>query len=176
LKLIHLLIALPLILSTACSSASQEDDHVHSVSPTKFGLLEFMRPSHNVRLNGHTLLTSGQNVDPYGYRLVLLEAESFVAPNGEAKVTEDGRQVEKRFVDRVVVAEAVDGTCARQFMIVDLRGIKPFVSERFGLNPKGTSCLKFKRAKWDAKESYIQLDGPLKYIYYTGGKVIGPIE
>lgn len=170
-----LILALAALCSVSCKAAT-ESEQASSALPTKFGLLEFMRASHDLKLDGEVLLKSGQTADPYGHQLVLLKVEAFVAPTGEAKVIEGGKQIDKRFVDRVVVAEAVDGTCARSFIVIDLRGDKPSVSERFGLNPEGKSCLRFNRAKWGKKESYFYLDGPLKYVYYTGGKVIGPID
>jgi hypothetical protein len=65
--------------------------------------------------------------------------------------------------------------CVKQFIILDFTGKDAFVSERFGHNPGATACLAFKRARWGKKESEITLGGPLTYVYYTGGKVIGPI-
>lgn len=170
------LILLTATLVGAACNAAPDEEVTYTAYPTKFGSLEFMRPSHDLRLKGTAVLKSGEIIDPYGYRLNLLEVESFPAPSGEVEVVEQGKAVTKRYVDRIVVAEAVDGSCARSFRIIDLRGAMPSISERFGLNPKGTSCLKFKRAKWGTKESYLYLEGSLKYIYYTGGKVIGPIE
>lgn len=166
------------MIGAACFAcqASTDADAVYSAFPTKFGSLEFMRPSHDVRLNGSTLLTSGQTVDPYGYRLILLEMEPSLAPSGSAQVIESGKSVVKRQIDRIVVADAIDGTCARSFRVLDFRSKRPFVSDRFGFNPEGKSCLKLTRVKWGPKESTIYLDGTLKYIYRIDGKVIGPVE
>lgn len=79
-------------------------------------------------------------------------------------------------IKRLVLAEGGNGTCLTQFTILDFTTAKPFISDKFGYNPDGKSCLEFVRAKWGKKESYIYLKGPLKYVYYTGGKVVGPLE
>ena len=59
----------------------------------------------------------------------------------------------RRITKRLIVAEARDGNCIRQFVILDFTLDKPFVSERFGYNPEMKSCLTFKGAKWGAKKS-----------------------
>lgn len=76
----------------------------------------------------------------------------------------------RRITKRLVVAEARDGNCIRQFVIIDFTLHKPFVCERFGYNPEMKSCLTFKGAKWGAKKSRITL-GDGAYTYETGGEV-----
>lgn len=164
-------------LVCATGHALADVEKVYSVTPTKFGLLEYMRPSHDIRLNGQTILRAGQIVDSYGYRLVWLEVKSVVAPSGAANMMDHGQEAAQRFSDRVIVAEAVDGTCLHRFVVLDFRGAKPFISQRFGPKTDGKGCLSFTRAKWGKKESYIYLaEGQLKYVYYTGGRILGPVE
>jgi hypothetical protein len=135
-----------------------------------------MRPSHDIRLNGQVLVQSGLTTDPFGYRLNLLEAQSYVAPSGRSTIEGPEGPVNKRNIDRIIVSDSAYGGCARKFFIIDLRGEAPYVSERFGLNPAGKSCHTFKSAKWGKDVSTILLAGNLSYIYHTGGKVEGPSE
>lgn len=175
----NLLRALGTLLTAAISlscSAQNEQEHVYETLATKFGPLEYMRPSYNIRLNGQVLVQPNRAKDPYGYQLSLVEAEAYAAPSGRSVIPSPNGPISKRNIDRVVIGEVADGGCARQFLIVDLRGPAPFVSERFGLNPDGKSCHSFKSAKWGSTESTIYLAGNLKYVYFTGGKVIGPVD
>jgi hypothetical protein len=176
---ILLLVVLVLSLSTACA-----DDHAVAQGPsyqrflTVFGELALIdeagKPSAtavDAVIGGKPLLSSREQLDAWASREVLM------LPDG------DGIELSKSFkpgadplpVDRLVVQEGANGNCIDQFVILDFTGTKPFVSERFGYNPDGKACLKFIKAKWGKKESYIYLEGPLKYIYYTGGKVVGPL-
>jgi len=130
-----------------------------------------MRPSHDIRLNGEVLVQSGQHTDPYGYRLYLVEAESYAAPSGRSTIQSSNGPVNRRNIDRIVIGETADSGCARQFLVIDLRGATPYVTAPFGLNPTGKSCHTFQSAKWGKDESIIVLAGNLRYVYHTGGKV-----
>jgi len=156
--------------------AQSEPEHAYETLATKFGPLEYMRPSHDIRLNGQVIVQSGQHTDPYGYRLYLVEAESYAAPSGRSTIQGPNGLVSKRNIDRVVVSETAESGCARQFLIIDLRGEVPHISEPFGLNPTGKSCHSFKSAIWGKDESTIFLAGNLRYTYHTGAKVVAPSE
>lgn len=74
---------------------------------------------------------------------------------------------------RLVVAE--NSECTQQFIIIDLTGAKPHVTNRFGYNPEGKFCLHYKGAKWGRKASKIYFRNGATYWYDTGGEVVGPI-
>jgi hypothetical protein len=157
---------------------NQDDWYIYS---TKFGDLKFIKdsgslgsPANKLTLSGQFLLQANTPKDQNDYRPSFMSAHSF--PGGEQSETASKKQNEKLMTNRLIVLEGEDGNCIRQLIILDFTNEKPFVSERFGYNPDGKACLKFIRAKWGKKESYIYLEGPMKYVYYTGGRVIGPID
>jgi hypothetical protein len=160
------------------NGGTPETEYAYNTSLTKFGLLTFIRAplSHQVLLNGKILLAADHPNNPNGYRAEFFEVLTYVASMGKGKITEDGKEVTKRFVDRIIVAEGEDGNCFKHLYIVDLRGDKPYVTKPFYDNPEGKFCLEFKGAKWGKRESSISFENGMKYIYYTGGRVIGPIE
>jgi hypothetical protein len=161
---------------------SSGEEHTYSDVrfSTKHGVLSFVNLKGDtdvlaveVKLDGQTLLMSANRTDFWGYPLYLMISD-FATPYQESIKSKPTDKPLK--IDRVVVSEGRNGTCINQFVILDFTGSRPFVSERFGYNPEGKSCLKFVRAKWGKKLSYIYLYGSEKYIYYTGGRVIGPVE
>jgi len=79
-------------------------------------------------------------------------------------------------IDRVIVEEGPSGNCIRYFIILDFTMEKPYVSERFGQDPQEGGCITINKIKWGKQETYIYISGPEKYVYYTGGRVIGPLE
>lgn len=147
---------------------------------TKLGELKFVsvdgKPGADARtitLNGKPLLKTKGEKDAQGSALsLMIEDLKPSSTEYEAKVA---GQADKPKIRRMVVLLGPVANCVKQFVILDFTGKDPFVSERFGYNPGDNSCLAFKRAKWGKKESEITLNGPLTYVYYTGGKVIGPI-
>ena len=106
----------------------------------------------------------------------LYEENSYVAPSGRGNVTIEGKTTSRRLVDRIVLSEAGIGTCLQHFIIIDLRGSQPYVTNSFGNNPGGKYCFTINKIKWGAKETYIYFDNDTKYLYPTGEEVFGPIE
>lgn len=152
------------------------------VYSTKFGDLKFVDANDvfsgiadSIYLNDKLLVSTKERTDGYGSSLNLMSGDNSYFTGAEMeprKKNSVGRQLTKR----LVVLEGPDGNCIRHFLILDFSGDEPFVSERFGYNPKGISCWTFRGAKWGKKESYIYLSGPMKYIYHTGKSVFGPID
>lgn len=149
--------------------------------PTPFGNLTFIRENGSLgtlakklSIADNDLLVANSHPDGFGYGQSLMSADDL--PGGVQTQNRSAKKLGRPQTKRLVVLEGPDGNCIRQLVILDFTGERPFVSDRFGYNPDGKACLKFKRAKWGKKESYIYLEGPMKYIYYTGGKVIGPID
>jgi hypothetical protein len=170
-------------LATAKANPAIQENKQDSwyIYSTKFGDLKFIKdsgslgsPANKLTLSGQVLLQANTPKDQNDYRPSFMSAHSF--PGGEQSETASKKQNEKLMTKRLIVLEGEDGNCIRQLIILDFTNEKPFVSEHFGYNPDGKACLKFKRAKWGKKESYIYLEGPMKYVYYTGGRVIGPID
>jgi hypothetical protein len=164
----------------AVKKAVQERElGIYSYS-TRLGELQFVRAdgkpgadARTITLNGKPLLAIKDEKDAQGSALsLMIEDLKPSSTEYEAKVP---GQAEKPKIRRMLVLLGPVANCVKQFIILDFTGKDAFVSERFGYNPGDTSCLAFKRAKWGKKESEVTLDGPLTYVYYTGGKVIGPI-
>lgn len=127
------------------------------------GRLDLDGDRERLSLNGVDLLKVRPSAaDAYGspFHLAIEEVTTFV---------KDGQ----RLVTRLLVAE--DSMCTRQFVIIDLSGAKPHVTNRFGYNPDGKSCLDYKRAVWGSKQSKIFLKDGMTFLYEAGGEVIGPI-
>jgi hypothetical protein len=151
-----------------------------AISTTPLGQLEFKSGDKltaslfdSVYLDGKLILSTSGKTDVWGSKLYLMETEfELVRINGKPKRNPEG----KVYINRYLLATGSDGNCLVDFVILDFSGSKPFVSNRFGPNPEGKFCLKFSRAKWGTKKSYISLSGPAKYLYTTGEDVIGPIE
>jgi hypothetical protein len=171
-------------IGTHSDAAPLTDDQIREIGytyPTPFGNLKFYDEngqlgslSARIELNSKLFFTPSPRPDGWGNSLSLMSMDTYsltaidTFPRAEKKL---GRRTTKR----LIVAEARDGNCIRQFVILDFTLDKPFVSERFGYNPEMKYCLTFKRAKWGVKESRITLnDGT--YIYTTGADIIPPEE
>lgn len=182
-KNIILIFLIP-IFSCVASNVDKSDarPHLYEFFSTPHGDLKLIGDSgepyvlaSSITLDGNILLSSVGLKDGWGAQ------QKFILPN---TFTDTAFELDKHYksgdypipIKKILIAEAGIGTCLTQFIIVDLTTAKPFISEKFGYNPDGKSCLEFVKAKWGKKESYIYLKGPLKYIYYTGGKVVGPLE
>lgn len=168
------------VKTEAAMAAVQERELGIYSHSTRLGDLSFVgadgKPGVDARtitLNGKPLLAIKDEKDAQGSALSLM-VEDLKPTSTEYEAKVDG-QADRPKIRRMVVLLGPVANCAKQFVILDFTGKAPFVSERFGYNRGDTSCLAFKRAKWGKKESEITLDGPLTYVYYTGGKVIGPI-
>lgn len=147
---------------------------------TKFGNLKFVLGDESlgtlaktITLDDKTLINVKGEKDAQGNPISLM-TEIMQVSGTESEPRISGKMGPKR-IKRMIVLVGPDGNCVKHFVILDFTGKQPFVSERFGDNPQDQSCLSFKRAKWGKSESYIYLEGPMTYIYYTGGRVIGPI-
>ena len=162
------------------ADSRQENYHTYEVFSTRFGTLTLTDASGrlsatavDVKLDDKLLFSSNGLKNGWDENKVLMHP-----------LYDDGLQLSKKFkpgdyplpIDRMILMIGPDGNCIHQALIVDFTGSAPYVSEQFGYNPDGKSCLEFVKAKWGKKESYIYLKGPLKYVYYTGGKVVGPLE
>ncbi len=139
---------------------------------TKHGELTLV--NEEVRLNGKTIVTSAGRKDVWGRKLTLMVDDCFSSPDvplayQESKDYKPGKGPVK--IDRIIIPEFADINCIAQFILFDFTGDKPFVSERFGYNYNLQYCFSLKRIKWGKKKSYFYLDGPEKYIYYTGSRV-----
>ncbi len=95
---------------------------------------------------------------------------------GRKDVLVDGRVISRRLIDRVVLSESGIGGCLVHFIIVDLRGREPYVTNSFGNNPDGKYCFTIDKIKWGKKETYIYFANGTKYLYPTGEEVFGPVE
>jgi hypothetical protein len=167
------------------ASSSVSDKQLHEIGytyPTKFGDLKFIQedgslggPAQKLTLAGVDFLNASTKPDGYDYSQSLMSADDLYG-NSLQVVKKTKPSMGRPQTERMIILEGPDGNCTRQLIILDFTGSKPFISERFGYNPDGKACLKFIRAKWGKKESYIYLEGPMKYVYYTGGRVIGPID
>ena len=149
------------------------------IYPTKFGEIKFVRhdgtlgtPADKITLNDKTLLsTEGQTDSQGGW--VSIMTEIMTNTSIESAPRRPG-QIGQAETKRMIIRLGGDGNCIKKFIILDFTGQKPFVSEKFGLNPNDQFCLIFKKAKWGKKESEIVLNGPANYIYYTLDKIVGP--
>jgi hypothetical protein len=168
------------VLSAPALLSNEELKEVGYTYPTKFGDLKFLEngslgaPATTLTLAGTEFLKVTPKGDGYGFRQSLMSA--YDLPGGIQAEKKSERNEGHPKTKRLIILEGPDGNCIRQLIILDFTDSKPFISERFGYNPDGKACLKFKRATWGKKESYIYLEGPMKYVYYTGGRVIGPID
>lgn len=147
--------------------------------PTKFGDVKFIRhdgtlgtPAERISLNDQTLLSTEGLTDAQG-GWVSIMTEIMTSTSTESAPRRPG-QTGQTETKRMVVLLGGNGSCIKKFVILDFTGPKPFVSEKFGNNSSDQFCLTFKKAKWGKKESEITLSGPINYIYYTFGKVVGP--
>ena len=174
---------LAMVLAVACCASAHavEPEETSAYAfPTRFGALKFVQAdgkpgslAESITLNDKPLLSVKGEKDGQGSSLSLMEEIMKLSSSDEEPRIKGQRG--HRTVKRMVVLVGPDGTCIKQFVILDFTGKQPFVSERFGYNPGDKSCLSFKRAKWGAKESDIHLEGPMTYVYYSGGRVIGPL-
>jgi hypothetical protein len=168
------------VKTEAVKTAVQERELAMYAYSTRLGEMKFVRAdgkpgadARTITLNGKPLLAIKDEKDAQGSALsLMIEDLKPGSTEYEAKVP---GQADKPKIRRMLVLLGPVANCVKQFIILDFTGKHAFVSERFGYNPGDASCLAFKRAKWGRKESEITLDGPLTYVYYTGGKVIGPI-
>jgi hypothetical protein len=164
-----------IIVPTTSASAAYYDE----IFSTKFGNLTFLNEDHeldvsavDVNLNGKTILSTRDRKDRMGGYLRLWLPYMVIAYE-DAPHSKRAERPKK--IDLIVVEEGHSG-CAKHFYILDFRMKKPFISERFGDNPEDEYCLTVKKIEWGAKETYIYLFNEDKYLYLTGGKVIGPID
>jgi hypothetical protein len=164
-----------IIVPTTSASAA----YYNEIFWTKFGDLTFINEygklsvsAVDVKLNGKTILSTRDRKDGMGGYLWLGLPYMVIAYEHapHSKRTERPRKI-----DLIVIEEGHSADCAKHFFIIDFRMEKPFISEPFGDNPKDEYCLTVKKIEWGAKETYIYLFNEDKYLYLTGGKVIGPI-
>ncbi|CAN7410450.1 hypothetical protein LJR289_002532 [Pseudoduganella sp. LjRoot289] len=146
--------------------------------PTKFGDMKFIRedgtlgdPAETIILNGEVLISTKGKFDAQGGALSL-GSEIMTSTSSELTKRKPG-QAGKTETKRMIFLVG-QGTCTKQFLVLDFTGEKPFVSEKFGNDQNDRFCLSFKKAKWEKKESEIILDGPVTYIYSTHDKIAGP--
>lgn len=168
------------VKTNAVRAAAQERELGMYAYATTLGELKFVRAdgkpgadARTITLNGKPLLAIKDEKDAQGSALALMTED--LTPGSTEYAAKVAGQAGKPTIRRMVVLLGPVANCVKQFIILDFTGKNAFVSERFGDNPGDTSCLAFRRAKWSKKESEITLAGPLTYVYYTGGKVIGPI-
>jgi hypothetical protein len=172
------LISSLILISCHCSYADYESSEVRFM--TKHGELLFLNEhgqpdvsAVDVKLNGKTIISSRGRRDAEDYPQALMLPDMIIPYHYTPKSKPTDRPVR---IDRVIVEEGPRGNCARRFIIMDFTMEKPYVSERFGDNPNNAFCYMIDKIEWGKKETYIYLSGPEKYVYYTGGKVIGPVE
>ncbi len=158
-----------------------ERDESEYTYPTKFGEFKFItgsgaagEPAEKIVLNGHDLLSVKGKDDAQGVPLSLMSGNLMVGSGIETVARKPG-QGGRVTTKRIIILEGPDGNCTKHLLILDFTGKQPFVSERFGDNPKDEYCLTLKSAKWGKKESYIKLTNGMTFVYYTGGEVIGAI-
>lgn len=162
---------------------SADDKYSHSLFQTKFGELRFTdvdgrieySDKVNSMLDNDIILSSLNETDGWGGPLFLMLPTYF---DDSALMFSPNKDIESspRYLARAIVSKGANANCGNRFVIMDFTGTKPYITDAFGYNPDGKYCLEFVKAKWGKKKSYIYLKGPLKYVYYTGGKVIGPLE
>lgn len=144
---------------------------------TKFGDLKFVRedgtlgdPAKSITLNGEILVSTMDKTDAQGGALSL-GSDIMTSSSSEYAQRRSG-QVGRTETERMIILVG-QGTCTKQFTILDFTGKKPSVSEMFGNDPTDRHCLTFKKAKWGKIETEIILDGPATF-FYKYGKVTGP--
>jgi hypothetical protein len=127
----------------------------------------------SITLNDKTLISVKGEKDTQDSSAYLMKEDvRFGATEYEPKIVgQNGR----RKIKRMIVLAGPDLNCIKHLYILDFTRKQAFASERFGYNPTDKHCLSFEGAKWGKSESTITLVGPMTYVYYTGGKVIGPI-
>lgn len=178
----HCFIYFALACLQGCDSSAQSLNQGAVATPSAKGasaLIEAVRPNEErhktpagdlvldaeaktFRLNGVPILTvRGAEQDAYGMPFTFY--------------IEDWEQLKKgsEIASRLVVAE--NSGCTQQFIVIDLTGPKPHITNRFGYNPEGKFCLHYKGAKWGPKASKIYFKNGATYWYETGGQVVGPI-
>ena len=146
---------------------------------TKFGPLVFQKaenspglPAEKIILNGKPFSIINGEKDAQGGPLFYLLDD---LGSGIEDIEPSTKKDQKPLTRRLLVSIGGDLNCVKKFMILDFTGKKPYVSQRFGFNPNDQFCLKFKKASWGKKESYVTSDDN-RYIYYTNGAAFGPIE
>lgn len=180
------LFSLLLLASIGNSSHARAltDEQIRAISytyPTTFGDLKFYDANDRldimaarIELNSKSILLPTSTRDGWGNTLSLMPMDGEV-PNAIDSSQKKSKNIGRPMTKRLIVAEARDGNCIRQFLILDFTLSKPFISERFGDNPEMKLCLKLKNVKWGVKESRITL-GDGVYIYRTGSEIIPPEE
>lgn len=174
------LVLLGCVFITSCAKASQKNSDIQRYTlATKFGKLIFYEDegtpgsvSKIIKLNGKTILHAKTSSDENAFRPHYMRI--IIPPFGiqySSKQTPSG----KRVVRREIIGVGEDANCFKKFIILDFSSKKPFVSKSFGYNPKNEFCLKLRKISWGEHTSYIYLEGPMKYLYHTGGSVIGPM-
>ncbi|KQZ39527.1 hypothetical protein [Duganella sp. Root1480D1] len=170
------LVSLVLLLTTTTPFASTlTDEQITAISytyPTPFGDLKFYNESGQlgvmsarVDLDSKPFLTPSPIPDGWGNTLQFFPLDTIKAIDAFPRA---GKKIGRRLTKRLILAEAPDGNCITQFVILDFTLDKPYISKRFGENPDMKFCLIFERAKWGKSESRIVL-GNGTFIYKTGG-------
>ncbi|GAB4062485.1 hypothetical protein [Uliginosibacterium sediminicola] len=165
-----------ILFSNITYALTQEE--AWAIHSTPLGTLEFKYGEKLSRTNFDGVYLDGIKIysvigrkDVWDTPISLSEAAvDIVRSNGKVVRDERGRAR----IKRLLLSES--GMCIHEYVIIDLTGKSPFVSNRFGHNPTGKSCFELISTKWGAKKSYITIFGPLKYMYTTGEDVIGPVE
>lgn len=172
------LVSLVLLVTTGTSllAAPLTDEQITAISytyPTPFGDLKFYNESGQlgvmsarVELDSKPFLTPSPHPDGWGNTLLFLPMDRR-AMSAADTFPREGKRIGRRLTKRLILAEAPDGNCITQFVILDFTLDKPYVSKRFGDNPDMKFCLIFERAKWGENESRIIL-GNGTFIYKTG--------
>jgi len=160
-------------------AAQLTDEQIKAIGytyPTPFGDLKFYNEngelgvmSARVELNSKPFLVPSPTTDGWGNRLSLMPMDRD-ALTAIDRFPREGNKLGRRMTKRLILAEAPDGNCIRQFVILDFTLNKPFISKRFGDNPDMKHCLSFKSASWGPKESRITL-GDGTYTYKTGAEI-----
>lgn len=161
---------------------SYESTDRYYIFRTKFGDLKFVRNTgelsalaDKIVLDGKDFVSSKGRVNGYGASLSLMSGNDS-RYNGIDVTSVEKNTYARPLTKRLIVFEGASGNCVTHIIILDFTKKKPYVSERFGHDPELKACIGFQGARWGKKESFIDLFGPMKYIYYTGGRVFGPIE
>jgi hypothetical protein len=146
---------------------------------TKFGQLQFLddsgRPAAlaaKLALGGKVIFSVEGIRDQQGNQQALM-TDDLVNPVQNVSLASDASR--RNDVKRMIVSIGPTGNCIKRFVILDFSGAKPFVSEPFAYNPDDRFCERLKKVKWGAKETYIDLAGPQRYVYRTYGAVTGPV-
>lgn len=123
--------------------------------------------SARVELDSKPFFTPSANPDGWGntLRFLPMDRRTFTAADTFPR---EGKKLGRPLTKRLILAEAPDGNCITQFVILDFTLDKPYISKRFGENPDMKFCLIFERAKWGKSESRFVL-GNGTFIYRTGG-------